>query len=122
MLNKLKSEGYALAVLSNKPENQSQRIIDHFFPDLFDLVYGDVEGREKKPAPDGIFELMHRLQFKPGNAVMVGDSDTDIDAGKNAGIRPISVLWGYRSKDYLIEHGAVAFAENADELYEQITQ
>ena len=55
--------------------------------------------------------------------VYVGDSDVDLETAANAGMDVIPVCWGFRSREFLIEHGAVSerIVSNVRELREQIT-
>ena len=64
----------------------------------------------KKPAPDTVYAALRELGMPRDCAVYVGDSDVDIMTAKNAGLPCISVLWGFRDRDFLTEHGAVWFA------------
>ena len=107
-LAELKSRGCRLAVVSNKFMLATQELIRHFFPDTIDVAIGEheAEGIRKKPAPDTVFAALKQLGVGKENAVYVGDSDVDIQTAHNSGIPCISVLWGFRDRDFLIQHGA----------------
>jgi phosphoglycolate phosphatase len=75
----------------------------------------EAAGIRKKPAPDTVFEALRVLGDK-GDAVYVGDSDVDIQTAHNAGIPCISVLWGFRDKDFLLQHGAKILISAPSEL------
>jgi phosphoglycolate phosphatase len=100
-----------MAVVSNKMIAATQELVRHFFPDI-PVAIGEHEaaGIRKKPAPDTVFEALRQLEC--GNAVYVGDSDVDIATARNSGLPCISVLWGFRSRDFLLAHGATTFAEH----------
>ena len=131
VLAELKARGCRLAVVSNKMMAATQELCIHFFPDTIEVAIGEheAEGIRKKPAPDTVFAALKELdvKFSPpkvGGArgglnkgiVYVGDSDVDIQTARNAGIPCISVLWGFRDKDFLIRHGAEKLIKAPSEL------
>ena len=90
------------AVITNKPEDFSVRIlqglgIDSYF---FSVVGGDNAFR-KKPAPEAVFEILRRAEVSRENAVLVGDTDIDVQTGRNAGIKTIGVTYGFGKSDEL---------------------
>ena len=115
----LKAQGCRLAVVSNKMRKATEELCRHFFPDTIEVAIGEDEaaGIRKKPAPDTVFEAVCVLGDK-GDAVYVGDSDVDIQTAHNAGIPCISVLWGFRDKDFLLQHGAKTLISAPQELLE----
>ena len=128
MLAALKARGCRLAVVSNKMMAATQELIRHFFPDTIEVAIGEheAEGIRKKPAPDTVFAALDALGIprtnlglpeNPGlSAVYVGDSDVDIETAHNAGLPCISVLWGFRDREFLLQHGATAFVDTPDDL------
>ena len=120
----LKARGCRLAVVSNKMMAATQELCRHFFPDTIEVAIGEDEahGIRKKPAPDTVFEALKtlgvsRVGASDGlSAVYVGDSDVDIQTAANAGLPCISVLWGFRDRDFLIQHGAETFISAPSEL------
>ena len=60
--------------------------------------------------------ILKELSVNKENAYFVGDGETDVITAKNAGVEPISVLWGYRDKDQLLSEGARLFAEKPSDL------
>ena len=116
MLGELRHRGIRVAVVSNKFNDATCALCRHFFDGLVDVAIGEREGIRKKPAPDTVYEALRQLEAKRETAVYVGDSDVDIQTAHNAGIPCISVLWGFRNRDFLIVHGATALAENPMEL------
>lgn len=107
-LAELKSRGCRLAVVSNKFMSATQELIRHFFPDTIEVAIGEheAEGIRKKPAPDTVFAALAQLGVGKENAVYVGDSDVDIQTAINSGLPCISVLWGFRDRGFLLQHGA----------------
>ena len=117
-LAELKSRGCRLAVVSNKFMSATQELIRHFFPDTIEVAIGEheAEGIRKKPAPDTVFAALKQLGVGKEDAVYVGDSDVDILTARNSGLPCISVLWGFRDRDFLIQHGAKTLISAPHEL------
>ncbi len=98
------------AVISNKREALSRRVLEILgLVGYFEIILGSDSVEEKKPSPKPLLAIMDRLALPPREALMVGDSIYDIQAGKAAGVRTIAVSYGYREKqslssaDYLID-------------------
>ena len=117
-LAELKRRGCRLAVVSNKMMAATQELCRYYFPDTIEVAIGENEsqGIRKKPAPDTVFAALRKLGVGNGEAVYVGDSDVDIQTAANAGLPCISVLWGFRDRDFLIQHGAKSFISAPSEL------
>jgi phosphoglycolate phosphatase len=121
LIHELKNRGCQMAVVSNKMMAATQELVHHFFPDI-PVAIGEHEaaGIRKKPAPDTVFEALRQLAVSDSQlainqqptAVYVGDSDVDLATARNSGLPCISVLWGFRSRDFLLAHGATTFAEH----------
>ena len=96
----------------------TQELIRHFFPDTIEVAIGEheAEGIRKKPAPDTVFAALKQLGVDKDGAVYVGDSDVDIMTAHNSGLPCISVLWGFRDRDFLIQNGAETFISAPSEL------
>jgi phosphoglycolate phosphatase len=118
MLEALRARGCRLAVVSNKMMAATQGLCRHFFPDTIEVAIGEneAEGIHKKPAPDTVFEALRQLGIGQERAVYVGDSDVDIETARNSGLPCISVLWGFRDRDFLIQHGAKTFISAPSDL------
>lgn len=118
MLATLRQRGCRLAVVSNKFYAATQELCRHFFPDTIEVAVGEheAEGIRKKPAPDTVVEALGQLGVDRCNAVYVGDSDVDIETARNAGLPCISVLWGFRDRDFLTASGATTFITTPEEL------
>ena len=137
VLHALKTRGCRLAVVSNKMMAATQELVAHFFPEI-EVAIGEheAEGIRKKPAPDTVREALRRLNTQhstlntehstlntqhsklntENSAVYVGDSDVDIETARNSGLPCISVLWGFRDRDFLVAHGATTLISNPREL------
>ena len=101
MLKELKARGKRIAVVSNKFYDATQELVKHFFGEYVEVAIGERENIRKKPAPDTVIEAMRMLGVGKENAVYIGDSDVDFNTAKNVGIPCVSVLWGFRDKDFL---------------------
>ena len=114
----LRQRGCRLAVVSNKFDAATKELCKHFFPNTIEVAVGEheAEGIRKKPAPDTVIEALSQLGVSADNAVYVGDSDVDLQTAHNAGLPCISVLWGFRDKDFLLAHGATTFITSPQEL------
>ena len=118
MLSALRCRGYRTAVVSNKFYAATQELCRHFFADSIEVAIGEheAEGIRKKPAPDTVNEALRQLGVSREHAVYVGDSDVDIATAKASGMPCISVLWGFRDRQFLLEHGATTFISHPEEL------
>ena len=117
LLRALKQKGCRLAVVSNKMMEATQELCAHFFPEI-EVAIGEheAEGIRKKPAPDTVREALRQLGCDKHGAVYVGDSDVDIMTARNSGLPCISVLWGFRDRQFLTAHGATTFISHPSEL------
>jgi len=116
LLTRLKDAGIQLAVYSNKADEFSRIIVEHYFPGVFDFVRGKVDGAPVKPAAAGIRGVLEALNAVPDTTLFVGDSDVDIQTGHNGSMRACGVTWGFRSRASLEEAGADFLADTAAEL------
>lgn len=120
LLHRLKDRGLTLAVFSNKADEFSQEIVAHYFPGVFDQVQGKRPDVPGKPDPTGVHQIMERLGAKPEETIYVGDSDTDMETGRNAGLFTCGVSWGFRSRETLAEAGANCIVDCVEELEARI--
>ena len=118
VLTELKARGCRLAVVSNKMMAATVELCKHFFPDTIEVAIGEneAEGIRKKPAPDTVLAALKRLGVSGDNAVYVGDSDVDLSTARNSNLPCISVLWGFRDRDFLLDHGAITLITSPMEL------
>lgn len=122
LIEKLKKSGVNAAVVSNKIHAASVTLCRKYFPGI-EAVNGEreAEGVRRKPYPDMVLKTIEQLGLTPDECVYIGDSEVDIETANNAGIDCISVLWGFRDRDYLEQKGGKRFVSSADELYHAIT-
>ena len=117
MLKALKDRGIHLAVLSNKPDRQTVKVVKEIFGDnIFDYAQGQKDGIRRKPAPDGVWYLMEQMQVSKEECLYIGDSEVDAATGRNAGLKTIGVLWGFRDRKTLETAGADDLIDRPDEL------
>lgn len=116
LLAELKRRGKHLAIVSNKFYTATQELARHFFPDTIEVAIGERETIKKKPAPDTVIEALKQLGVTAERAVYIGDSDVDIMTAKKCNLPCISVLWGFRDKNFLIEHGGTTFVHHPKEI------
>ena len=110
----LHHEGVMLAVASNKFQEGTEHLIKEFFPDIpFVAVLGNRPGFPYKPSPEIVEEVLNKAGVKKEEAVMVGDSDTDMETAANGGIKSIAVSWGYRNMNGV---PGLKVANSAEEL------
>ena len=116
MLLALRKAGVRTAVVSNKADFGVQTLCKTYFSGLLDVAVGQREGIRLKPAPDSVNEVLRLLDIRREDAVYIGDSDVDIDTARNAGMDCISVTWGFRNREFLLEHGAEILADKPEHL------
>ena len=116
LLEQLKAEGKNIAVVSNKFYAATRELCRHFFGDLVPVAIGEREDIRKKPAPDTVIEALRELGVDKEGAVYIGDSDVDIMTAKNSGMPCLSVLWGFRDKEFLLEHGATTLISQPEDM------
>lgn len=120
MMALLKTKGYLMAIVSNKFDLAVKELDREFFSEYTSSAIGEMEGVERKPAPDTVEKALKELGVTKEDAIYVGDSDVDIETAKNAGLPCISVLWGFRDKEFLLSHGATVLIEAPAELFSKI--
>ncbi|MDO4261407.1 MAG: HAD family hydrolase [Eubacteriales bacterium] len=116
MLDSLAKRGVRIAVVSNKPDFAVKELCRQMFPSTVSLAIGESEGVRRKPAPDTVEAAARGLGVRLDECVYVGDSEVDVETAANAGIRCISVSWGFRSREALKKAGAVQIADHCGEL------
>lgn len=116
LMAELKAKGYVLGIVSNKIDSAVKELNSKYFSEFIDVAIGESEGVQRKPAPDTVLTALQELGKEKENAIYVGDSEVDLATAKNVGIPCISVLWGFRDKVLLEEHGANMFATTPAEV------
>ena len=119
VITELKSRGYAVASLSNKPHRYTVDIVEKLFgKGTFADVRGMIEGVPAKPNPTSFLDIAAKLGFTAENTIMIGDSEPDINVANNAGADCIAVTWGYRTREQLEASGAKTIIDTPCELLE----
>lgn len=117
MLDALVSDGLALAVMSNKPDEAAVDMVGRVFGRWhFAAVRGHRAGYPVKPDPTAALEIANELAVPPARWVYVGDTDVDMHTGKAAGFFTVGVTWGFRGEDELVQAGADAIIRHPAEL------
>ena len=116
MLTNIKKAGFKTAIVTNKADFAAQDLCKRMFGENIDFVVGSSDDRPNKPAPDGVFYALEKLDSKIENTVFVGDADTDILTAKNASLPSIGVLWGFRDREVIEEAGAEYIVESVNDL------
>ena len=117
LLEELKRLSVRIAVLSNKPDRDSLRVVEALFgKGYFDFVQGQREDIPRKPDPAGVYRIMEAFVLPAGDFLYVGDSGVDMKTGRAAGIFTVGVLWGFRDREELVENGADAVISKPLEL------
>ena len=120
LLATLKAQGHHLAVASNKYQAATEKIVEHFFPGVFDVILGEREGVERKPNPQIVFDILERVQNTEHRVqtelLYVGDSLVDRDTAKDANMPFVACSWGFVSREALAENGVGRIVDKPEEL------
>jgi phosphoglycolate phosphatase len=117
LLLECKKRHICMNVLSNKPHQITNTMIQHFFPEAgFTCVEGLKEGRPRKPDPAAALEIAGNSGIKPGGFIYLGDTNTDMQTARSAGMKPIGALWGFRTREELLANGAEEVIEKPMEI------
>jgi phosphoglycolate phosphatase len=121
LLHDLENIGVSLSILSNKPQKFVSVVIPHYFPDNnFKYIFGAREGIPIKPDPFAALEISNGSGVLPSQCIYIGDSNVDMNTGKNAGMFTVGVNWGFRHKKELLESGADHVVDQPAEIAELI--
>ena len=116
ILDELRAKGIKLAVVSNKKHEFTIEIVEKYFEDRFDIVFGHRENYKEKPDPTSVLEVIEKLNILKSECIYIGDSNVDILTAKNAGVKSVGVSWGFRGREELANEGANYLADNNIEL------
>lgn len=116
LLGELKTMNITTCVLSNKPDFAACEVIKRFLGNLIDITHGGRDGVALKPSTEGIDEILAEIGVSADECLYIGDTSVDMQTGKNAGMYTIGVLWGFRKRDELEEHGADVIISHPSEI------
>ena len=117
VLHTLQTEGWTLAVASNKFDEGTQKLVAKIFPEVeFKAIYGNREGFPLKPDKALLDLIIAECEATTETTVMIGDSGVDMQTAKNAGVRSVGCTWGFRSREELEEYGADYIVDRPIEL------
>lgn len=116
LLKELKKAGVTVGVLSNKYDVAAKALIRHYFGDLVQLASGEKPDVPRKPDPTGAKQLLRDLGGNAAETLYIGDSATDLQTAKNAGLTFVGVTWGFRSAEELRRAGANTLVNEPGEL------
>ena len=136
LVSALTERRYRLAVLSNKPDNFTKRMIAHYFggrrsvgaavdighdgacPSTgpFDVVRGQSPNVPLKPDPTAALQITRELGIPPPHWLYLGDTNTDMGTARAAGMYAVGVLWGFRDRKELLDSGAQALVATPAEV------
>lgn len=122
LLKRLYSEGFRLAIASNKIHFATAELATRFFPEIsFTKVLGQRDGFPTKPNPAILEEIIATAGVSKKEVLYVGDSGVDAATAMNAEVDFAGVLWGFRPQNELENAGAAVFVKNTEELYRLIS-
>ena len=121
LLSNLKTACIQLAVASNKYHSATQKLIEHYFPEIhFTAVFGQREGRNVKPDPTIVFDILKIAGVDKKEVLYVGDSGVDMQTAANAGITACGVTWGFRPRTELEKFNPSYIVDSAEKIKEYI--
>lgn len=119
LLEGLKAQGIKIAVLSNKPHGAAVEVVHKIFgQDMFHKIQGQTSEIPRKPSPIGALAVAKEFGALPQECLYCGDTNTDMDTGKAAGMFTIGVTWGFRPRTELEEHHADKIVDQPSEILE----
>ena len=123
LIDELLASGATLAVVSNKPQRAAEVSVEKFFPASFASVCGGAEGLPLKPDPTVALNLLSRLGISPSECAYIGDSEVDMQTGKNMGAAlTVGVSWGFRDVDVLVASGADVIVDTPKMIKEEASR
>ena len=120
LMKELAVRGIRMAIVSNKVDSAVKELDKEYFAEYTQAAFGEMEGVARKPAADLVEKALKELGTTKENTIYVGDSDVDILTAKNAGLKCVSVTWGFRDEAFLKEHGADVLIDYPQQLLELI--
>lgn len=120
-IKKLKEKDVKVCLLTTKAQDQADKIIDHFdLRKYFTYVMGRRKNVANKPSPEPLQILCRDINVKPENALMVGDTEMDVNCGKAAGAKSVAVTYGYRTVEHLKKLEPYLMVGSLTELFDEL--
>lgn len=116
----LRQNGIKQAIVSNKLQSGVTELWNIWFRDVIDVAIGETPDVMRKPAPDMVLEAMTQLGVEKDEALYVGDSEVDIMTARNTGVECVSVEWGFRTREFLMENGAKVIVTKPSEIIDYL--
>ena len=117
LLETLQAKGVMLAVASNKYQEATEKLVNHYFPTIrFVEVLGQREGIPVKPDPIIVHDILKKANVSPEDTLYVGDSGVDMQTAINAGVDAVGVSWGFRPLAELESFCPKGIVNKAEEL------
>ena len=117
LLDTLTEKGIKMAILSNKADALTQQICAKLLHQWsFEVIMGATDDFPRKPNPEAALFIAKKMQIAPGNILYIGDSNVDMQTARAAGMFPVGVTWGFRTREELEEAGARVVIEGVMEL------
>jgi len=121
MLTLLSQSNIDMAVLSNKSDDFTKRMVTALLPNIpFKVVLGTRPGIPRKPHPDSALEIVQIFGVQPQETLFLGDTSVDMQTAQNAGMVPLGALWGFRTAEELLKNGAKALLRQPLDLMDII--
>ena len=124
MLDALKKDGVKVAVIANRTDEQAKALCKKFFGKRVALAVGEKEDVKKSPAPDMLISIMKEFDVSMTEVAYVGNIGSDIQLAKNAGVKGITVSWGFKDRHYIENHGGkdCTIVDTPEELIEHLIE
>jgi phosphoglycolate phosphatase len=117
LISALAERHYRLAVLSNKPDVFTERMISRYFnPSPFTIVRGQLPNVPLKPDPTAALRISQEIGVPPAQWLYLGDTNTDMRTARAAGMHAVGVVWGFRDREELVESGAEHIVAKPEEV------
>ena len=117
VLAELKAAGHLLAVASNKYQAATEKIVNHFFPGVFDVILGEREGIKRKPNPQIVFDIIQSIQNNQKTQILyIGDSLVDFETARNADVPFVACSWGFVAREKLMDAGIAHIIDQPEEI------
>ncbi len=116
LLKELKKQGFRMAVVSNKINSAVGELCKLHFDGIFNFYMGEMDGIKRKPAPDMVWKALEHFGVSKEQAIYIGDSEVDLLTAANSELPCITVTWGFRDRELLLEKGASILVNSPEEI------